>query len=42
MLGLEFLNRFVGWVMKCIRTTCFSIMVNGSLEGYFPRKRDLR
>jgi hypothetical protein len=36
MLG--FSNHFVHLVMKCVKTTSFSVVVNDNLYGFFPRK----
>nr|GEU65982.1 hypothetical protein [Tanacetum cinerariifolium] len=42
LVGFRFHERMVGWIMKCVTTTSFSICVNGSLHGYFKGKRGLR
>nr|GEX73429.1 hypothetical protein [Tanacetum cinerariifolium] len=42
LVGFGFHERMVGWIMECVTTTSFSICVNGSLQGYFKGKRDLR
>lgn len=42
MEGLCFPTQFIRWVMVCVTTVHFSIMVNGELEGYFPTKKGLR
>jgi hypothetical protein len=36
MLG--FSNHFVHLIMKCVKTTSFSVVVNDYLYGFFPRK----
>ncbi|XP_071723980.1 uncharacterized protein [Rutidosis leptorrhynchoides] len=35
LLGLQFLLRFIGWVMACLRCVSYSLMINGSLEANF-------
>ena len=35
LLGLGFPTRFTNWVMVCIRACSFSLMINGSMEGFF-------
>ena len=37
-----FPERFIGWVMECVTTPRYSILVNGAPEGYFEGKRGLR
>ncbi|KAK9071869.1 hypothetical protein SSX86_008299 [Deinandra increscens subsp. villosa] len=32
----------VGWIMKCLRSACYSINVNGDSYGFFKGKRGLR
>uniref|UniRef100_A0A803N4X6 Reverse transcriptase domain-containing protein n=1 Tax=Chenopodium quinoa TaxID=63459 RepID=A0A803N4X6_CHEQI len=33
---------FVGWVMECISTPSYSIMINGGLHGFFKGERGIR
>ncbi|GFP99127.1 line-1 retrotransposable element orf2 protein [Phtheirospermum japonicum] len=40
--GLNFLGKFVSWVMECVTTTSYSISLNGSLHDMFEGKRGLR
>ncbi|KAL9683189.1 hypothetical protein QQ045_015006 [Rhodiola kirilowii] len=34
--------RFVDWIMACVSSVKFSVLVNGGLEGYFGSRRGLR
>nr|GEU83343.1 hypothetical protein [Tanacetum cinerariifolium] len=42
LIGFGFHDRMVKWIMECVTTTSFSIIINGSLHGYFKGKRGLR
>ncbi|GJR46912.1 RNA-directed DNA polymerase, eukaryota, reverse transcriptase zinc-binding domain protein [Tanacetum coccineum] len=37
-----FHQKMVGWIMKCVRTTGFSMCINGERHGYFKGGRGLR
>ncbi|CAM8908457.1 unnamed protein product [Rhodiola kirilowii] len=34
--------QFVNWIMACVTTSKFSVLINGCLEGYFSSSRGLR
>lgn len=40
--ALNFPEKFIIWIKKCIELASFSIQVNGELAGYFNSKRGLR
>ncbi|GAB2276834.1 hypothetical protein Dimus_039209 [Dionaea muscipula] len=42
MRALHFPDRFIHWILLCVRTTSFSISINGCLSGYFEGKKELR
>jgi len=42
LAGLGFPSTFIGWVMECISSTSFSLLINGNLCGFFKGKRGLR
>lgn len=42
LAALNFPDRFIVWIKKCIELASFSIQVNGELAGYFNSKRGLR
>ncbi|XP_058211806.1 uncharacterized protein LOC131323991 [Rhododendron vialii] len=42
MRTMEFPSQFISWLQVCITSPMFSVVINGELEGFFPRKRGLR
>lgn len=36
MEGFRFPAKFISWVMTCVSSVHFSVVLNGELEGYFP------
>ncbi|GFY97543.1 hypothetical protein Acr_12g0000840 [Actinidia rufa] len=42
LLGFKFPAQFVKWVMQCVSTTSYSILINGSLHGFFKGNQGLR
>lgn len=40
--ALNFTEKFILWIRKCIELASFSVQVNGELAGYFNSKRGLR
>ena len=39
-MGLN--DKWVSWIRWCISTASFSVLINGSLVGFFRRSRGLR
>ena len=42
MFGLGFLEMFVQWIMKCVKTVNYSIVVNGQISQSFEAAKRLR
>lgn len=42
LLYFGFPPNFVPWVMACVTSSYFSVLINGAPHGYFPGKRGLR
>ena len=42
MDGIGFVVKFINWVITCVTSPKYSILVNGELEGYFEGNGSLR
>ncbi|XP_070035312.1 secreted RxLR effector protein 78-like [Nicotiana tomentosiformis] len=42
LIGLNFLETFVKWIMTCVQTVSYSIVVNGKETTPFAAKRGMR
>lgn len=40
--AMGFPSIFIQWISQCISTAYYSVIINGSLEGFFPGRRGLR
>lgn len=41
MIGLNFPQMFIDWVMECLSTPSYSLSINGCLCGFFQGKRGI-
>ncbi|XP_038882312.1 uncharacterized protein LOC120073552 [Benincasa hispida] len=39
LLAIDFPLQFVSWVTACVTSPMFSVMINSSLEGFFPGRK---
>ena len=42
MLKMGFNSKWVGWILECIRSVTYSIIVNGELQGHIVPTRGIR
>lgn len=42
MEAMDFPGLYVHWIKQCATSSRLSVVIDGSLHGYFPRKRGLR
>ncbi|XP_074266088.1 uncharacterized protein LOC141588551 [Silene latifolia] len=42
LLLLNFPSKFVHWIMACVTSPNYSLLINGGVEGFFPGKCGLR
>jgi len=42
MVGLGFPHQFICWIMECVSSAAFSLVINGELQGFFKGNRGLR
>lgn len=42
LIGLNFPEQFIAWIMECVTTTSFSLAINGGTLGLFRGARGLR
>ncbi|XP_062118489.1 uncharacterized protein LOC133832121 [Humulus lupulus] len=40
--ALRFPMKFIGWVMSCVRSTSYSLLMNGRIQGKFKVEKGLR
>ncbi|KAM6553518.1 hypothetical protein CsatB_014280 [Cannabis sativa] len=40
--ALCFLTKFIGWIMNCLRSTSYLLMINGRIQGKFLGKKGVR
>ena len=39
---MKFENRWIQWIMECVTSVSFTLIVNGNLTSYFKPSQDLR
>ncbi|WCJ37950.1 Retrovirus-related Pol polyprotein from type-1 retrotransposable element R2 [Euphorbia peplus] len=42
LLQFGFPNKFITWIMVCLRNSCYSIVLNGGLSSFFPGAHGVR
>ncbi|XP_015166707.1 uncharacterized protein [Solanum tuberosum] len=42
LIGMQLPKRFITWIMKCVRTVSYSIMINGRPSVLFQARRGVR
>lgn len=42
MLHMGFDSRWIGWIMECVQTVSFSVLINGVPRGNIKPERDIR
>lgn len=42
LIGMEFPNKFILWVMECVTSNLYSLIINGNFQGFFKGKKRLR
>lgn len=42
MKHMGFANKWIQWIMLCVSTVSFSVLINGSLRGFIQPEKGLR